>query len=199
MVRLIVAALLILSLGSCGSIQKSLRLEQPINQVLLAGVGDTVVQIETRESLPNVVGKADIFGRTRPTGRVLLTYLGMEQGRVTFERQNIEIQSNATTMNSTPLFIPQTSTTTFSGSASVYGVTPNGPISGSAMTSGTSTTLAPPVILPPKGSTTLALGNEKVRYYLDPAETNEVVVEGHQVLIVKATPTSLRYKVLKVQ
>lgn len=199
MVRLIVAALLILSLGSCGSIQKSLRLEQPINQVLLAGVGDTVVQIETRESLPNVVGKADIFGRTRPTGRVLLTYLGMEQGRVTFERQNIEIQSNATTMNSTPLFIPQTSTTTFSGAASVYGVTPNGPISGSAMTSGTSTTAAPPVILPPKGSAILALGNEKVRYYLDLAETNEVVVEGHQVLIVKATPTSLRYKVLKVQ
>lgn len=197
--KMLVVLFLVVTSSACGEIKNFARLEQPINQVLIAGVGDTIIQIETEESLPNIAGKADLFGRTRPTGRVFLTYLGLEQGRVAFERQNIEIQSNATTMNSTPLIIPQSSTTTYSGSANVYGNVPSGPISGTAMMTGTSTTSAPPLVLPPSGSTTMAVGGNQVRYFIAPNDAGEIIVGGYQVIIVKATPTSLRYKVQKVK
>jgi hypothetical protein len=39
----------------------------PVGQPLTAGVGDVVLRMDGRESMPNIFGNADIFGRTRPT------------------------------------------------------------------------------------------------------------------------------------
>ena len=35
---------------------------------LTASVGDTVLRVSREKNLPNIAGKADIFGRTTPTG-----------------------------------------------------------------------------------------------------------------------------------
>ena len=88
-------------LSGCADIKNTARVSQKVDKSLVAGIGDTVIEVETRESLPNVFGKASIFGRTRPTGKVFVIYLGVEQGRAVFERTTIRLQSNATTMNST--------------------------------------------------------------------------------------------------
>ena len=94
---------LALILGGCGEIVSTARVSQKLDNRLIAGVGDTVIEVETRESLPNIFGKADLYGRTRPTGKVFITYLGVEQGRAAFERTTVRVQSNATTMNTLPV------------------------------------------------------------------------------------------------
>jgi hypothetical protein len=90
------------------------------------------------------MGKADIFGRTTPTGVETVQYLGVRDGRAFFKRRTVDVETGATTMNSTPLIIPNTATTTHSGSVNVYG--PNGYGHGSY--SGTSTTAGPPTVIP---------------------------------------------------
>ena len=66
--RLILA--LAFAVVGCSQIKDSHRVLQRTDVELVAGVGDTVIVMDTQESLPNAFGKADIFGRTRPTGRI---------------------------------------------------------------------------------------------------------------------------------
>jgi hypothetical protein len=162
---------------------------------LVAGVGDTVIAVDTQESLPNVVGRADIFGRTRPTGRISVIYLGLEQGRAVFERHTIRVMSDATTMNSTPVVIPQSSTTTYVGTTTASGRAPGGTFAGSAVTSGVATTSAPPIVLPPSGSHTQVISNDRIRYYLDVTQERTLIVEGSEVAIGEATGSSVRYRI----
>lgn len=194
--RYLLLAVTLLFAG-CGEIENSARLVQKLDKPLVAGIGDKIIEIDTRESLPNIFGKADIFGRTRPTGRFFVTYLGLEQGRAVFERRNIGLQSNATTMNSSPTFIPQTSTTNYTGTTSVGGTMPGGTFSGSAMSSGTATTVAPPIVLPPSGSQTQVIANDRIRYYLDLSKDMKLFVGGNVILIEEVTASSVRYRIKK--
>lgn len=186
-IAMLALGLVMLTVAGCGGIKTTQQVAQPENQTLMAGIGDTILEVEKRESMPNVTGNADIFGRTRPTGRVIVTYLGVEQGRAAFQRQNISIQSNATTMNSTPLVVPQNSTTNFSATG------------GGAYVTGTATTSRPPVVLPPSGSATQVVGNNRIVYYLDLSETSELLVEGRRILIEGAEPHAIRYRITSVR
>ena len=185
-------------LSGCGEIKDSARVSQNLDQSLVAGIGDTVIEVETRESLPNIFGKASIFGRTRPTGKVFVVYLGVEQGRAAFERTTIRLQSNATTMNSTPIIIPRSSRTTYSGNTTFSGTTAGGGFAGSAVSSGTASTSAPPIVLPPSGSETKVISSNKIRYYLDLSKDRKIVVEGRVVFIDEATASSVTYRIQKL-
>jgi hypothetical protein len=145
--------------------------------------------------MPNVFGNADLFGRTRPKGRVIVTYLGLEQGRAVFERRTIRMQSNATTMNSSPIVIPQGSTTTYSGNTVATGTVPGGTFSGNAMSGGVATTTALPIVLPPSGSQTQVISNDLIRYYLDMNEDRRLVVEGKEITVDYATVASVTYRI----
>ena len=196
--RTALALVLALLVIGCAEIEHSSRLVQRLDKPLVSGVGDTIIEIETRESLPNVFGKADLFGRTRPRGKIFVTYLGLEQGRAVFERHTIRLQSNATTMNSTPIIIPQTSTTTYAGSTNVSGRMPGGSFSGTAMSSGTAVTTAPPIVLPPSGSETQVISKNRIRYFLDVTQNRKLVVEGHEIFIEEATASSVKYRIKKL-
>src|SRR5947208_15703925 len=111
---------------------------------LTASVGDTVLRVSRDKNLPNLIGKSDILGRRTPTGVETVQYLGVRDGRAFFKRHTVNVETGATTMNSTPLVIPNTATTTHSGTVNVSG--PNGYGSGSY--SGTSTTALPPTVIP---------------------------------------------------
>jgi len=186
-------------LSGCADIKNTARVSQKVDKSLVAGIGDTVIEVETRESLPNVFGKASIFGRTRPTGKVFVIYLGVEQGRAVFERTTIRLQSNATTMNSTPIIIPHSSTTTFSGNTSFSGTTVGGGFVGNAVSSGTASTYAPPIIFPPSGSETQVISNDKIRYFLDLSKDRKIVVEGRVVFIENATASSVTYRIQELK
>jgi hypothetical protein len=157
----------------------------------VAGVGDTIAEVDTRESLPNIAGKADIFGRTRPTGKIVITYLGLEEGRAVFERLNIRMQSNATTMNSSPMVIPQTSTTTYRKhdiQRDLFGWR--------ATSSGSATTTAPPIVLPPSGSQTQVVSSAPIRYYLDFPNDRQLFIDKNVIMIEDATSSTVRYRIV---
>jgi hypothetical protein len=89
--------LLVLLLGSCASVQQQSVVTTPVRQSLVAGLGDTVLRVESSESLPNVIGRADIFGRTRPTGFTTIQYGGLRGNKAVLLRNGVVTQSNATT------------------------------------------------------------------------------------------------------
>jgi hypothetical protein len=64
---LVISASLTALLGGCAPIQQTANISTPIGQSLRAGSGDEIIRAEGRENLPNVLGRADMFGRMRPT------------------------------------------------------------------------------------------------------------------------------------
>jgi hypothetical protein len=91
--------------------------------------GDLVMDISVTEALPNAFGGPDIFGRRRPTGRTVVQYLGIKNGKVHFRQQSTATSSNETTLTRTPMLIPNSSQTT------IYGQVGNQTFSGTATTS----------------------------------------------------------------
>lgn len=105
----------VLFLTACGSIKHSNTVQQPLDTTLMAGVGDVVVKITKEKSMPNVAGKADLFGRTTPTGTTTVIYRGIRGGQAVFERRSVDIETGATTMNSSPIIMSNTTVTNTSG------------------------------------------------------------------------------------
>jgi hypothetical protein len=141
----LIALSLVTALTGCTDVQeRSHIVGGRTGTPLTASVGDTVLRVSREKNLPNIVGKADIFGRATPTGVETVQYLGVKDGRAFFKTRTVNVETGATTMNSTPLIIPNTATTMHSGSVNVYG--PNGYGHGSY--SGTSTSVGPPTVIP---------------------------------------------------
>jgi hypothetical protein len=157
---------------------------------LTASVGDTVLRVSREKNLPNIAGKADIFGRTTPTGVETLQYLGVKDGKAFFKRRTVNVETGATTMNSTPLIIPNTATTTSSGSVNVYG--PNGYGHGSY--SGTSTTSLPPTVIPahPPAPTVMDEGSLLLSVDLS-RKPAQLSVAGKTLTVLQADNSRLLY------
>ncbi|WP_426613176.1 hypothetical protein [Bradyrhizobium sp. McL0616] len=94
-------ALLSVLVAGCAQVSQQQNVATPVGQSLTAGVGDVILRVEGRESMPNALGGADIFGRTRPTGFTTIQYGGMQNGKVVLLRSGVVTQSEATTLNST--------------------------------------------------------------------------------------------------
>jgi hypothetical protein len=96
-----IAPALLLALLACSPIEQQSNLARTsvAGKVQVAGNGDVVMDLRKTESLPNLYGKADVFGRSRDTGRVTVRFLGVEGNQAIFVRQDVAIQSNETTMS----------------------------------------------------------------------------------------------------
>jgi hypothetical protein len=157
---------------------------------LTVSVGDTVLRVAREKNLPNVVGKADMFGRTTPTGVETVQYLGVRDGKALFKRRTVNVETGATTMNSTPLVIPNTATTTTSGSVNLYG---SGGY-GFGSYSGTSTTVGSPTVIPahPPTPTVMDEGNLLLSVDLS-RKPAQLSVAGKTLTILSADSSSLTY------
>lgn len=91
-----------LILAGCGTVQQETVVSNNAAGSQVAGVGDVILKAEGRESLPNIVGGADIFGRTRSTGLTTVQFGGMQGNKVLLLRSGVTTQSDATTMNAGP-------------------------------------------------------------------------------------------------
>jgi hypothetical protein len=157
---------------------------------LTASVGDIVLRVAREKNLPNTVGKSDMFGRTTPTGVETVQYLGAKDGRAFFKRRTVDAETGATTMNSTPLVIPNTSTTTHSGSVNVYG--PDGYGHGSY--SGTSTTVGPPTVIPAHPPAPMVMDEGSLLLSVDLSrKPAQLSVAGKTLTILQADSTKLVY------
>jgi len=178
------AILMITLLASCAPVQQSSRINEPTNTQLTAGVGDTVLTVSKEKNLPNAFGASDIFGRKTPTGTTTVQYLGVRKGRAIFSRQSLGIETGATTMNSTPIVIQNSQTTTHSG------------MIGGTMYSGTSTTSAPPTIIAPNTPQAQVLSRGAVELSVDLKKANKVLlVEGKTITIESADDTKVVYSI----
>jgi hypothetical protein len=183
MKRALITMLVTLLVG-CAPVQQTANLSQPTNTQLVAGVGDTVLSVSKEKNLPNAFGASDIFGRKTPTGKTTVQYMGTRNGHAIFRRHSIDIETGATTMNSTPLVIQNSQTTTHSGMV------------GGMMYNGTSTTSLPPTVIPanPPQAQVLDQGNVEITVDLKKGP-KQLIVEGKTLTIESADNTKLVYSI----
>jgi hypothetical protein len=191
MIPPLLALLISAALMGCADVQeRSHIVGGRTGTTLTASVGDTVLRVSREKNLPNIVGKSDIFGRTTPTGVETVQYLGVKDGRAFFKRRTVNVETGATTMNSTPLIIPNTATTTTSGSVNVYG--PSGYGHGSY--SGTSTTTLPPTVIPAHPPTPVTMDEGSLLLSVDLSrKPAQLSVAGKTITILQADSSTLRY------
>lgn len=177
-------------ISACGSLESSQRIETggtEVGGVMIAGIGDTILEIKKEESLPNIFGKADVYGRKRPTGVIYLVYAGISDGMASFTRRDISITSEKTAMNSSPIIIPNTNTSTVSGYANgepVYG---------------TVTTSAPPTVVQGAVPADKITGVNELLLRVTPTSSDALVVEGHMLKVIEATENIVRYTIEKLR
>lgn len=174
--------LIALALAGCGDIKEQTTLARPpvAGRPYVAGVGDTVMDLRLTQSLPNAMGRADAFGRTRDSGRILVKYLGSQGNQAVFSRQDVVIQSNETTMSRSPMPVPMYSQTTGSGS---FG---NIPVSGSSSTYSTG-------YLPAQQATIFPIPAGQVQLVVPIG--GSAMVEGRRLSVLRAAEGGIEYTV----
>jgi hypothetical protein len=166
-----------MALAASASIEVNAQPANPAN-IVRAGPGDVVMSFELRRPLPNIFGKPDIFGRTTDAGRITVRYLGTEGSRAVFERADVVISNDATTMSQTPLFIPQTTTT------HVYGSVGGVPMNGTATTNSLQ-------VIGPRPSTQYGTAESPVRILLGRGES--VAIQGKTLRVIHVAPAAVDY------
>jgi hypothetical protein len=171
------------TLAGCQSIETSSKISEPLGRSLTAGVGDVVLRVDKRENMPNIFGKADLFGRTRPVGADVVQYAGMQDGKVVFIRSGVSISSTATTMNSTPLIVPTVSESTVNGSVGRTDV------QGTITQRGT-------MYIPARGGETTSIPTASFPIVVDWHADPRLPIAGQTIVIDDATPTQVTYHIL---
>ncbi len=173
-----------IALSACGDIQDHSATKASSISAggeYIAGIGDAVLTIENSESLPNAFGGADIFGRTRPTGTTTVYFHGVSNGKAQFVRRDVLIHSEKTTMNSSPTVINPSTQSTFSGN--VAGIP----------YSGTSSTNAYPIILPPNTPQDRVAGVRDLNIEVPIGQ--QIVVAGSKITITTANAAQVNFTI----
>lgn len=91
---------IILVVSSCATIQNYRTLEQPQNQTLTASVGGTIFRLNRTSDLPNVIGKADLYGGKVNKGYAELKFRGVnDKGELILQVTDANLSSSETTMD----------------------------------------------------------------------------------------------------
>lgn len=136
-------------------------------------VGDVLVKVTLRESLPNAFGGADIFGRKRDRGFVEIRFLGLaDDGRAIFRRRSVDIYSNETTMSRSGLRFGSATVESDGDSATITGYTVGG-----------------------QRATVEALPPDTIEFVLDLSKSRIVTIEDRQVEILEADAGGVRFKI----
>jgi hypothetical protein len=176
---LIAAALATPLLASCAPVQTQTTLATPAgSQIRSAGPGDVVMSFQSRKALPNVVGGADIWGRTTNAGGTAVRFVGTNGSRAVFERTDVVVESNATTMTESPMIIPQSTTTTINGTVGMTDV------------SGTARSTSYRYV-PPRGSSQYATAQRPISITLGNGQN--VTIQGRTLRVVGVAPNSVKY------
>ena len=167
---LVTVIISVLALDGCGQIEQRHVLDKQKDTEITSGVGDLILRVSVKESLPNIYGKADIFGRTRERGFSEIRYMGMAHEMLVFRRRDVDIFTNETTISRSGVATSVINVQPAGDGVVAYGV-------------GTRPTSASIAVVPP----------DTVEFTLDPRQSRIVTMRGHKIEIIEATPTSIRY------
>jgi hypothetical protein len=78
MARLLTLVMCVASCAACSPVEKYQTLNEPVGVVRTAGIGDTVIRVNNQHDLPNVFGKADLFGRRSDIGFSEIRFGGID-------------------------------------------------------------------------------------------------------------------------
>lgn len=169
--RISILAFLVALAGCGATLQTYERLSQESDREITTHVGGQVFKVKRTTDLPNVFGKADIFGGQVDGGFTELRFQGIAQdGRAVFRVTEIETQSTETTM-------------------SRYGSSKSelkAQLDGNRLT-GTITTYDAP-----RGSTEMLPPNT-TQFAVDLNKSKQFTVAGIKVRVMAITETSLTY------
>jgi len=98
--KITIYILLILSITGCNAIQSYRNLEQTTNTTLIASIGSTIFRLNKASDLPNVLGKADLYGGKINNGYAELKLLSIDRnGILQLKVHDISLSSSETTMD----------------------------------------------------------------------------------------------------
>jgi hypothetical protein len=165
-------------LSACAPVEMRSQLDRPAGEAY-ASTGDIVLRVQRVDDLPNVFGRADIFGRTRDRGFTELRYMGINaSGMPVFRRRDVDVVTNESTMSRTGGF----STFQAQGAARQVGAV------GSAQYGAVGASYSPPT------ANVEALPPDTVEFALDLRLNRVVTVGRNGIEVIDATPSGVKFR-----
>lgn len=156
------------------------KLIQTAGAPLETHIGGQVFKVTRTSPLPNVFGRADIFGRTVDRGSVELRYQGKTpDGKIVLRFVDFDVRSNETTMNRGRVGV-----TSATGSATYSPGTNTATGRGTAIT-----------VIGQEGRNELLPANT-TEFAIDPQKKKELRLGSVTVMILDADETSIKYSLL---
>jgi hypothetical protein len=167
-----------LCLTCCAPVQMRAQMDRPAGE-LYVSAGDIVLRVQRADSLPNVFGRADLFGRTRDRGFSEVRYMGLNSaGSPVFRRRDVDIMTNETTMSRTAGFSAYQAQ---GGAHQVLGA-------GTASFSAAGASYTAPV------ANVGALAPDTVEFALNLRQSRVVTVGQNGFEVIDASPAGLRFR-----
>ncbi len=164
----------------CAKIEHKQLLAEPIGRDLTVPVGGTIATMNKQKDLPNVFGKADIYGRKVDIGFTKLVYEGPSAGGgVAVAQIDVDVLSNADVFTRMPAMAGSYS------SASVYGN--QNYVSGS----GSSNSWA----YAPRGEQNIVLPPNARRFTIPKGRTLTLQT-GQRIEFISVEPHQLTYRII---
>ena len=177
-------SILVLSfiLLGCSQIQHYEHISKPVAQPQIASVGNELYRIKKTRDLPNVFGKADVWGGKINEGYSELRFMGLtSEGGIIFRLTDIDIESNENVFTRYGASHSTVSSNT-TANATAYGNSAYG----NAHTNTTISHYKKPE------ATITKLPPNTVEFVFDPAEKN-LALEGITIEIIEVKKYSISY------
>jgi hypothetical protein len=101
----------------CAQVEHRQQLVEPVGRATTVPVGGAIATISKEKDLPNIFGRADIYGRKVDTGFTKLVYRGRgKDGSILVEQVDVDVQSNASVLTRMPATYSASSTASVDGS-----------------------------------------------------------------------------------
>ena len=180
--RKIVLILFAVVLSSCAEIKHYENISKETDVLQTASIGSELYRIQKQRDLPNVIGKADVWGGKIDEGFTELRFMGVtEDGKVIFRLTDVDIQSNETVFTRYGVSRSTIQSNT-NANASAYGNT----------ASGTSTTRATIIHHDKPEARVTQLPPNTVEFVFDP-KAKILKLENVSVEITETTQYSITY------
>lgn len=166
-----ISVIALFGIASCASVETSGNASIAPNEQRTISVGDSVVRVDLRRSLPNAFGRADVFGGTTDAGYIDLRYLGLnEEGNPVFHRQDVSMVSDETTMSRF------------------------GPLAAQANAQSNTNDGNTVIVNTPRADNVKVLSPTEMQFSIDLSESRIITVDDVTIYVISANGSSITYE-----